>query len=61
MIRSPAIDTFAPTGTISVQIAAVFVDDADAIDAGQATQTISRGPVQTPKVKPILRIIDNTD
>ena len=53
MIRSPAIDTFAPTGTISVQIAAVFVDDADAIDAVQATQTISRGPVQIPKVKPI--------
>ena len=30
--RSPAVDAFAPTGTISVQLAAVFVDDADTID-----------------------------
>ena len=50
--RSPAVDAFAPTGTISVQLAAVFVDDADTIDTAKAGQAIGREPIQIIKVKP---------
>ena len=46
MSRSPAVDAFAPSGTISVQLAAVFVDDADTIDTAKAGQAIGRGPIQ---------------
>ena len=61
MSRSPAVDAFAPSGTISVQLAAVFVDDADTIDTAKAGQAIGREPIQIIKVKPRSWINNFTD